>query len=207
MSEPLLKTVPRPAVSGGTAGDGASRVSPRLTSILAGRAQPDLPDGTPKCLTASQLHALRAVLAQVVPHDLAGLDLVLRIDANLHARLGNGWRAETLPEDTEAYRQALHALDATSRRDFGSPFADLLDAAQRAMLTAIVEGNFVPATGGALDAGQMADWFEDLRSDAVRLYVSHPDAMSSIGYEGHANGAGDGAVFEGWSEAEIEGAR
>ena len=54
--------------------DDEHRVSPRLVAILADRAQPDMADEAPKCLTGSQYRTLRAVLAQVVPHDIPGLN-------------------------------------------------------------------------------------------------------------------------------------
>ena len=34
-------------------------------------------------------------------------------------------------------------------------------------------------------------WFEDLRGDAVRLYMSHPATLAALGYSGIAYG-GDG---------------
>lgn len=187
--------------------DKETRVSPRLVAILADRAQPDMADEAPKCLTGSQYRTLRAVLAQVVPHDIPGLDLAKRIDMNLHSRAGNGWRTERLPDDAKAYALALDTLDAASRRDAASGFADLPAAAQQRMLTTIAEGTFVDPAATGLDAAQMSDWFEDLRSDAVRLYVAHPQAIASIGYKGQANGAHGGAAFEGWTDAEIEGTR
>ena len=84
-----------------------------------------------------------------------------------------------------------------------APDQPLVQRIGEALLVGGVEGR--RATG--LDAAQMSDWFEDLRSDAVRLYVAHPQAIASIGYEGQANGARGGAAFEGWTDAEIEGTR
>jgi hypothetical protein len=184
-----------------------SKVSPRLAAILATRARSDAPAEPPRCLTASQLDTLRAVLLQVVPHDIAGLDLAQRIDKNLYARIGDGWRTETLPDDAQAYRLALDSLDAASRRDAGLSFAHCAEVGQHRMLASVAEQTFIPCVGDGLDPRQMAVWFDDLRSDAVRLYVAHPQAIASIGYEGHANGAASEAAFEGWSDSEIEGRR
>ncbi|UHD44538.1 gluconate 2-dehydrogenase subunit 3 family protein [Aureimonas altamirensis] len=207
MSGPLSDDLRGPTGKARTAYHDETRVSPRLAAILADRARPDVADDAPKCLTGPQYSTLRAVLAQVVPHDIPGLDLAKRIDMNLHSRAGNGWRTERLPDDAEAYALALDTLDAASLRDAASRFADLPTAEQQRMLTTIAEGTFVRPAATGLDSGQMSDWFEDLRSDAVRLYVAHPQAIASIGYEGQANGAHGGAAFEGWTDAEIEGTR
>ncbi len=40
-------------------------------------------------------------------------------------------------------------------------------------------------------------WFEDLRGDAVKIYVSHPATLARMGYSGIANG-GDGERKQGF---------
>ncbi len=44
----------------------------------------------------------------------------------------------------------------------------------------------------------MRVWFEDLRADAVKLYVAHPQTLAAMGYGGFANG-GDGSPKTGFA--------
>ncbi len=187
--------------------DPAGRISAKLQAILAHRAKADDPASAPKVLSPSHLMALRAVLSHMVPHTIAGLDLAQRIDADLAAGSDNGWRLETMPDDARAHRDALTSLDAAARASGASGFADLPADRQAAMLAKVAEGAFDAPAGAPMTAGQLSDWFTELLSDAVRLYVAHPATISSIGYEGHANGAHSGAAFEGWTDREIEDVR
>ncbi len=68
--------------------------------------------------------------------------------------------------------------------EHGCGFAALAGEAQDALL--------VRAAAGTLDGDRMQLWFEDLRSDAVKLYVAHPATLAALGYSGIGYG-GDGA--------------
>lgn len=183
-----------------------ARISPRLRAILDDRARRDEGPYEPIVLTRARIEVLRAIVALVVPHVIEGLDIARRIDVKLGEGSGVGWRAETLPTDAQAYAKGLDTLDAAAQAE-GSPFATAPGDTQHALLTSIAAGTFVAPANSGFDAGQMKDWFDDLRSDAVRIYVAHPAAMAAIDYEGHANGAAGGAAFEGWSDRMIEDVR
>jgi hypothetical protein len=54
------------------------------------------------------------------------------------------------------------------------------------------------ALGGRLDADRMRFWFEDLRADAVRLWLGHPAALARIGFSGiGAGGDRPGEIADG----------
>lgn len=184
-----------------------SRISPRLATILAARAKPDEGSYEPVVLTPRQMDVLRAVVALVVPHAIDGLDIARRIDTTLAQGSGDGWRTEVLPDDAQAYSQGLDTLDAAAGTDGAASFAALPRDRQHALLALLSDGTFVVPRGAGLNARQMCDWFDDLRSDAVRHYVAHPATMAEIDYEGHANGAASGMAFEGWSDRMIKDVR
>ncbi len=165
----------------------SDRVSRTTRELLLARAALDDPGYRPAALAPDQLTNLRAVLARVLPQTGVGIDLAARVDAQLAAGQGDGWRCADLPADADAYRAGLRTLDATT----GQPFHSLPGERQDALLTQVADGSS-PATGpGLLDANQMRLWFADVRADAVRLYVAHPATLARMGYSGIGYG-GDG---------------
>ena len=168
----------------------SDRVSSRTRAVLLARMDPDQPEAGPAALTAAQLATLRALMMRVLPQAVGReIDLALRIDATLATGSGDGWRFADLPSDPDAYRAGLQSLDVAAG---ASGYAALDAASQDALLEQAAAGTFpVAATAGLLNPSQMKLWFEDVRSDAVRLYVAHPATLARIGYGGIAYG-GDG---------------
>jgi hypothetical protein len=177
----------------------SDRVSSRTRECLMDRATADDPAYEPAAMSLSMLATLRAVVARVLPQpDSDPIDLGARIDALLASGTGDGWRFADLPPDGPAYRAALATLDDLSRALHDCAFAALDHARQDAMLALIADGAVTPAARvGLLDAAQMKLWFEDLRSDAVRLFVAHPATLARLGYSGIAYG-GDGDAKQGF---------
>ena len=172
------------------------RVSRRMRAALAVRALADDPGYRPRVLSTMQLQTLRTVAARVVPQTGCSIDLAARLDAQLAAGKGDGWRFADMPSDREAYAQALDDL---------AGFGALREHEQNALLTRVAAGEFVVLldpgddhrNGPALSAEQMKHWFEDLRADLVRLWLSHPATLARIGFDGFANG-GDGERKQGF---------
>ena len=178
----------------------SARVSARTRSVLLNRLQPVGPAHSPEALIgAGELPTLRAVLDRVVPQEASPpIDLAARIDKMLAAGQGDGWRFAGLPSDVEAYRAGLATFDAAAQAEFRKPFADLSPEQQDGLLTQAADGRLRGHDAHpGLSAAQMRQWFEDVRSDAVRTYVSHPATLARIGYGGIANG-GDGARKQGF---------
>jgi pimeloyl-ACP methyl ester carboxylesterase len=206
----------------------SSRTASNTRGILAKRAVADDPRYAPKVLTEAQLTTLRAVAARVVPQDDPdhAVDLAARVDAQLAAGYGDGWRNADLPSDPEAYALGLDAL---------ADFTDLTPEQQDERLAAIVAGDpddtleTVGDSGGGDshhggdqdDAGltggtpggtdqpsadeahpfsveQLTAWFEDCRVDLVKLWLAHPATMERIGFDGFANGRA-GRALQGFS--------
>ena len=162
----------------------SERVNSRLRRVLDARAAPDDPAYRPEALDPVELAILRVAIGRVMP--VPHLDLAARVDRRLASGEGDGWRFSALPPDAEAYRPALRTLDAAARAAHRRPFVALDDAYQDAMLTLCARAELtVPeALGGRLDADRMRFWFEDLRADAVRLWLAHPAALGRIGFSG-----------------------
>ncbi len=165
------------------------RTSTRTRAVLRARGQPDEPGQPAAALSAAALAVLRTVAERVLPQPLpAAFDLAARLDAQLASGPGDGWRFAALPPDAEAYRLALDTLQAAALAEHGAGFVDLDGERQDALLRRAGEGGLPP---GALQPDALALWFQDLRSDLVRLYVAHPTTLARMGYSGVFYG-GDG---------------
>lgn len=184
----------------------ADRVSDKLREALAERARPDDPDAQPRAFTQHQLETLRAMLDRVIPDArIYAMDLALRLDRMMDEQDGNGWRYEALPTDPDAYKVGLASLDAIAEKQAGCAFRELPAETQDSLLDAIQREEASSRSDGELfDAKQMALWFEEVRSDAVRHYVAHPAVMARIGYSGFANGGGTGEAFSGFQRVGID---
>ena len=174
----------------------SARVSRRTRAALAVRALADDPGYLPRVLSTLQLQTLRDLADRVVPQTGRSIDLAARLDAQLAAGKGDGWRFSDLPSDREAYAQALDDL---------AGFGALPGQEKDALLNWVAAGEFVGRGdpddnhqgSPALSANQMKHWFEDLRADLVRLWLSHPATLARIGFDGFANG-GDGPRKQGF---------
>lgn len=177
-----------PAVPTATARLIASdRVSARTRAVLAQRALPDHAAAATRVLTERQSTTLRALAGRVLPQPLPGIDLARRLDAQLAAGASDGWRFADLPPDREAHAAALDTL---------AGFDQLDRAAQDRCIEALIAGTHAPEDA-RLSPGQLKRWFEDLRSDLVRLWLAHPATAARIGFDGFANG-GDGPRPQGF---------
>ncbi|PPF79163.1 alpha/beta hydrolase [Subtercola sp. Z020] len=172
----------------------SSRTSAEARALLARRALADDPEYAPQALSADQLALLRSLAEHLVPQTGAGhIDIAARVDADLAAGRGDGWRAAGLPADIVAYRQGLDALAAVWPHDA---------AGQRAVLERLFEDEVEDAPGHAEQtaaeaapveqiAGELGDdgltrWFEDVRNDLVRSWLAHPASLARVGYDGFA---------------------
>lgn len=181
----------------------SERVNGRLRGALGARAEPDDPAYGPAALDPVAFAVLRAVFARVLP--VPEIDFAARLDRRLASGGGDGWRYAALPPDAEACRAGLRTLDAGARAAHGRPFVALEAQTQDALLTLAERADLtVPDTlGGQLDADRMRFWFEDLRADAVRLWLAHPAALARIGF----SGIGAGGDRPGMIAADLPGFR
>jgi len=174
----------------------SGRVSTRTRTALLDRATSDDPAYRPTVLTQAELITLRAVLGRVLPQYGAPIDLAARLDAAMGTGSGDGWRYADLPADPIACRMGPAALDSLVQ---GKAFASLDAGSQDAMLAQVAAGESVPGNGWT--GRQMQRWFEDVRGEAVKLYVAHPATLARIGYSGIGYG-GDAEDKPGFRDLE-----
>ncbi|MBB3996826.1 alpha/beta hydrolase [Aureimonas pseudogalii] len=182
----------------------SDRVSPKLRAILLDRARPDDPAYAPQALTAPQFATLRRLVERLIPQETeTPIDLAARLDAMMAEATGNGWRFEALPTDPDAYRHALDTL-AELPLPGATSFAESDEATRDETIRRIAAGEIeAPGGPGRLDGAGLTLWFQEVLSDALRLYAAHPATMARIGYSGIANGGPGGAGFQGFRRVGI----
>lgn len=144
----------------------------------------------PQFFTADEFLTVDAIAARIVPQPerrpsipVAGL-----IDEKLHMERADGFRHAGMPKEGEAWRIALHALDAEAEAAHGKPFRSLDDEAQDAMLRRMDTGELKSEAWQGLSC---ADLFKNrVGRDLVYAYYSHPSAWSEIGWGGPASPRG-----------------
>lgn len=181
-------------------------VTPKTREVLNARIaayeKPDAP--RPRFFTSAEFRTLQAVCARLIPQTdrERPIDLAVAIDDRLAAGKTKGWRYDSLPPDAEAFRRALCGLNETARtaaeggakraenganRGVGTWFETLDPCAQDAVLAAVQRGDTAGPAWGAVPS---ARFFEELLTELVECYYSHPLAQDEIGFAGYADAHG-----------------
>jgi len=143
--------------------------------------------------------ALPGSLAFFTPQEvgIAGplLDLLLAQDADprvpvlalIDERLAvgetDGWHYDDLPEDAQAWRETLAALDADARERHLRGFAELISAEQAGLLQAVQD---LARDGKRWRGWQAARVWSLWTRYACTAFYSHPWAWNEIGFPGPA---------------------
>jgi hypothetical protein len=136
-----------------------------------------------------ELATAEAVFDRLLPQDdrLEGfkIPIVPIVDERLYARRGAGYRFEDTPDDPEAVRIALHAIDAMAFELYGMAFHTLAIVAQETLLRSLREGEPLGAPEHWKGLPVAHAWTL-LVQDAVEAYYAHPWAWDEIGFGGPA---------------------
>jgi pimeloyl-ACP methyl ester carboxylesterase len=168
------------------------RTSPRTHAVMLGRLSSETT--TAQIFTEPERRTLRALVETVIPS--AGFDLTAPLERSLAAPQADGWRFDTLPPDPAAWQQGLASLDAAVHRAHGVSFLALTPSLRYELLAQARAGDLgrgvlgtlhLGDSASAFTAGQMQQWFEDVRAQLTRLYVSDPRTLDRIGFTGFAD--------------------
>lgn len=114
-------------------------------------------------------------------HDDRPVPVVHMIDARLAEKQTDGWRYEDMPEDGQAWRASLAALDTEADERHEAPFARCTTDQQAAIIQAVQDLGAKPWHG--LSAAHV--WSLWTRYACTAFY-SHPVAWNEIGFPGPA---------------------
>lgn len=146
---------------------------------------------THRFLGATEFATLRAVAERIVPQPADRAEPVpvaAMVDHKLASGEHDGYRAADLPEQGEAWRRGLKALDAEARAAFGAAFCELSAWARDKLLKACEMGELK----GSAWEGMPSKLFFHKRvlADVVKAYYAHPTAWNEIGWGGPASPRG-----------------
>ena len=169
------------AKSGGVSWNDASRRT--LESRLATPREP-------RFFTAEQWETLLAVCRCILPQppDRAAVPIGALIDARLFSGRTDGFRLAELPEQDEAWRRGLAALDAEAQAAYGDRFPRLAAEQQHELIRRMQRGELKHACWGDMPSGTF--FKQRLLRDIASAYYSHPTAWSEIGFGGPASPRG-----------------
>ncbi|CUH40803.1 hypothetical protein JSE7799_03540 [Jannaschia seosinensis] len=131
---------------------------------------------------------LIALCDTIMPQPDRDRPIAIWIDAALAQNRTTGTRYDNLPPMREAWKRGLAALEAEARLCHGRPFHDLAQDAREALLKAIDREEVAAPEWNDLPPRRM--FREVLANEIVRVYYSHPDAWSEIGFGGPASPRG-----------------
>ncbi|GJE52757.1 hypothetical protein GOFOIKOB_5831 [Methylobacterium tardum] len=139
----------------------------------------------------SEWPTMKAIADRIVPQPADRANLVpvaALVDHKLATDTRDGYRNPDLPEEREAWRRGLKALDAEARARFGARFHELGAWAQDALLKLAEAGELTDAAW----AGMPSKLFFKQRvlADVVEAYYAHPTAWNEIGWGGPASPRG-----------------
>jgi hypothetical protein len=113
------------------------------------------------------------------------IPIVHFIDERLWKNEISGYRFENMPNDQEAYRLGVQAIDLTANTVWGKSFVGLPPLQKDALLKSIHDG--VPLAAREIWARMSINRFWHLLvQDCVSAYYAHPWAWDEIGYGGPA---------------------
>ena len=176
---------------------GSDRVSRRTRGVMLGRMRPPPPRAA--IWTDEHSTTVASLVAQILPDCGTDRDLADRILAGIAAGTGDGWRFAVLPPDAEAWIRGIATLNAAT-----GGFSDLAPQAQSEWLDRLASGAVgIEDDEAHLSPAQMSLWFEDVRAETVRVWMSLPSTMAVIGYDGFAVG-GDGRRKQGYTRTRAD---
>jgi hypothetical protein len=111
------------------------------------------------------------------------IPVLAMVDARLALGETDGWRYEDLPEDAQAWRETLAALDADAHDLGGVSFGELVTAAQMQLIQKVQDAAQDAGTWRGFPAKHV--WSLWTRYCSAAFY-SHPWAWNEIGFSGPA---------------------
>jgi hypothetical protein len=136
-----------------------------------------------------EVPVIAAICDRILPqHDRLPqfrIPVVNSIDERLAKNEISGYRFEDMPDDRDAYRIGIKAIDLTARTTYGKGFVELGPLEQDTILKSIHDGERW-AADEIWDNMSIDRFWHLLVQDCVSAYYAHPWAWDEIGFGGPA---------------------
>ncbi|HZU24570.1 MAG TPA: gluconate 2-dehydrogenase subunit 3 family protein [Bryobacteraceae bacterium] len=139
--------------------------------------------------SADQARTMEVICAHIIPQDdrdpAYRIPILPGIDDRLWNKRHDGYRFEDMPDDGEAFRLGLRAIDEIAQHLHGALFVDIGWREQDLILESLHHGK--PAAGHEIwQRMNVSRFWLMLVQDCVEVYYAHPWAWDEIGYGGPA---------------------
>jgi Gluconate 2-dehydrogenase subunit 3 len=144
----------------------------------------------PRFFSVEEWRTLSALCDRILPQPATRppVPLPAYVDEKLYTHQLDGYRYAQLPEQGEAWRRGLAALEAEARSSHGRSFRELTADQQDALIARMQRGEL----HGAAFRDMPCRLFFERRviPDITHAYYAHPTAWNEIGYGGPASPRG-----------------
>jgi hypothetical protein len=144
----------------------------------------------PRFFSPAEWQTLSAICDRIMPQPKhrPPVPLPSYVDQKLSEGRLDGYRYAQLPQQDEAWRRGLAALDREAETAHGGRFHDLAPEQQDALLRRMQEGELTGSVWGDMPCKM---FFEHrLIPDITHAYYAHPVAWNEIGFGGPASPRG-----------------
>jgi hypothetical protein len=139
--------------------------------------------------TPDEVPILQAILDRVLPQDdripERRIPILHYIDQRMHEKKFDGYIYEGMPEEDEAHRLGIAAINEMARELYGKTFPELEMCQQEDILDSVRQGK-PQAAKHLWTRLQPKHYFKLLVQDAAAAYYAHPWAWDEIGFGGPA---------------------
>lgn len=144
----------------------------------------------PRFFTPSEWQTLMALCDRIIPQpqDRQAVPLAALLDARLLSGRTDGFRRAKLPQQDEAWRRGLAALEAEARVRHGAAFHAIDIDEQDELLRKAQAGELAGAAWGDMSSAEF--FAHRLVLDIASAYYAHPTAWNEIGFGGPASPRG-----------------
>lgn len=138
------------------------------------------PSRQPQFFSTEEYTLLQAICDRLIPQQDRPqyIDLAGGIDERLDQNMSNGWRYDVMPPDRDSFKLGLQGVTETAMTMFQRPFQRLSIEQQDNVLLAVQSAE---VEGGVWDTLPAERFFEELLTEVVENYYSHPLSMEEIG--------------------------
>lgn len=164
----------------------SDHVSPATRRVLVERMSRVPTHGDGNFFPESEYSILRAICARLTGADSlsSAVDVAQVIDTRLARGETDGWRFADHPNDGQAWRVAIAAINALAHHDFSDRFTFLSGDQQDAILAAVQIGDRRAGDWQGVDPRY---FFTDLLAEVAETFYGHPLVQEEIGYVGMAD--------------------
>lgn len=144
----------------------------------------------PRFFTPAEWLTLQALCERIVPQpqDPDPVPLAAMLDARLLSGRTDGFRRAVLPQQDEAWRRGLAALEAEARTRYGGAFHELRAASQDELLRDLQAGRLSHEAWGGMPGN--AFFAHRVLPDITSAFYAHPHAWNEMGFGGPASARG-----------------